>query len=188
MTLQTVTSDNPNQPFAGLTRDTVMMMMTHQSLYELYKQFPNAAEVPIAQIDQISTLHIECAKLAKNLIHEECVTELLPALDAYIAAPSRENLQEVFDGLIDTIYVCFQLSYMLELPFDAGFAEVHANNMQKIQYGEDGKLAKNAVGKLMKPEGHPKPDLKGVLEMHSNQRAYARKTFGADNWKEGEVQ
>lgn len=186
----TPTSDaSPDQPFAALTRESVQMMMLHQSLFELYKQFPGAAQVPIAPIDEVSTLHIECASLAHALIDEECngTGELLPSLRAYMNAPSRENLQEVFDGAIDLIYVCFQLCYMLELPFEAGFAEVHANNLKKIQYGEDGKLAKRADGKLMKPEGHPKPDLFGVLERHSNEMAYARKTMGADNWKPGEV-
>lgn len=181
-------TQNPNQPFANMTRNTVMNMMMTQSLFELYKQFPNAAEVPIAPLDEVSTLHIECAQLAKALIDEECNKEMLPALDAYIKSPSRENLQEVFDGVIDTIYVCFQLCYMLELPFDAGFAEVHANNLKKIQYGEDGKLAKRADGKLQKPEGHPKPDLWEVLEQHSNEVAYSRKTLGADNWNAGDVE
>lgn len=182
---------NPGHPFKNITRNDVMMLMTSRSFYEVYAMFPRTAEVPIAQFDSVSALHCKLALLAKNLVTEECVNEpitgLLPALNRYIGNPSRENALAVVDGGVDTVYVILQLFYMLELPFEAAFAEIHANNLQKIQYGEDGKLSKRADGKLMKPENHPKPDLAGVLEEHGNVLAYQRQQFGADNWNEGEV-
>lgn len=182
---------NPNQPYRDVSRNDILMLMTSRSFYEVYAMFPRTAEVPVAQFDSVTPQHAALAQLAKNLITEECVNEpvtgLLPALERYIANPSRENALAVVDGGIDTVYVILQLFHMLELPFEAAFAEIHANNLQKIQYGEDGKLSKRADGKLMKPENHPKPDLAGVLEEHGNVLAYQRQQFGADNWKEGEV-
>lgn len=183
--------NNPQHPFGKVTRNDVLHALTQGSLFEVYKMFPEAAEVPTAEFDGFSALHSTLAQLAHNLISEECVNEpvtgLLPALNRYIGNPTRENALAIVDGGVDTVYVIFQLFYMLELPFEAAFAEIHANNLAKIQYGEDGKLSKRADGKLMKPENHPKPDLFGVLEEHGNMLAYERKTFGADNWKEGEV-
>lgn len=179
------------QPFANVNRSEVMYSMVHGSLYELYKQFPQTAQVPVAPFDEVSPLHVQLAQLAHNLISEECVNEpttgLLPALRRYIEHPSRENLVALVDGGVDTVYVIFQLFHMLELPFDAAFAEVHANNLKKIQFDAEGNLAKREDGKLLKPANHPKPDLAGVLEDHGNQLAYERKVFGADNWKAGEV-
>lgn len=186
----TETTD-PRHPFKNISRNDVMMLMTSRSFYEVYSLFPRNAEVPVAQFDCGSALHCQLALLASNLIAEECVNEpitgLLPALNRYIGNPTRENALAVVDGGIDTVYVILQLFHMLELPFEAAFAEIHANNLQKIQFDENGNLRKREDGKLLKPENHPKPDLAGVLEEHGNVLAYQRQQFGADNWKEGEV-
>lgn len=182
---------SPRHPFKSVTREQLLYSMAYSSFYEIYKKFPQTAEVPVATFGEVSPLHIQLAKLAENLITEECVNEpttgLLPALRRYIENPSLENIVSLVDGGIDTVYVILQMFHMLELPFEACFAEVHANNLQKIQFDEHGKLAKRPDGKLLKPENHPKPDLFGVLEEHGNQLAYERKQHGADNWKPGEV-
>lgn len=154
-------------------------------IWRTYTGFPRQAEMYQTRHCEEVTPELRAAvKLATNLIQEEVNKELLPALYLWEANPSRENLVEVFDGIIDSVYVVFQLCYALNLPFELGFARVHLNNLQKIQHDEQGNLLKRADGKLMKPVGHPKPDLFNLIEQWSNHEAKRLGLFGAENWNQ----
>lgn len=47
------------------------------------------------------------------------------------------------------------------IPLDEVFAEVHRSNMTKVW--PDGKVRKDAGGKIIKPEGYERPDVAGIL-------------------------
>jgi hypothetical protein len=151
--------------------------------YSTYEEFPSQAEVPTAPLGStISPAVIDGVKLARKLIVEECNEELLPALDKWLEHPSLENLTEVLDGAVDTIYVVLQLCYTMDLPFTDAFIEVHASNLEKLRRGGDGNLLKRADGKILKPAGWTKPDLFTILHEHANKRARQFSLVGAENW------
>lgn len=160
----------------------VMSDLHHYGVWETYCQFPEGAEFPEWAIHEVCNHKRMRAELAANLIKEEVVLELLPALQRWISSSSMENLTEVADGAIDSIYVILQLMHTLDLPFNRLFAEVHANNLSKLQRDAEGKLLKRADGKILKPEGHKPPNLLAILLDHSRDRAHELKRQGADNW------
>lgn len=124
-------------------------------------------------------------RLAVSLIDEEVNKELLTEVVYLLTAldktqelqnvgklPNPEDLQElverltiVADGIVDSVYVLFQLANTLHLPFDALFAEVHRSNMSKFHRLEDGtiKAIKREDGKILKPESYSPPDLKSII-------------------------
>lgn len=117
--------------------------------------------------------------LAKNLIEEEVNGELLPVVHSLVSllnspiddgedaevkeATYRNLLVEISDGIVDSVYVLYQLSNTLNLPFDRLFEAVHANNMSKLQRDADGKLLKREDGKLLKPAGYVPVDIRSIL-------------------------
>lgn len=111
--------------------------------------------------------------LAEKLIQEEVNLELLPALRKYVANPSLENLTEVFDGVVDSVYVLYQLANALDLPFDAGFDEVHYSNMAKVH--PDGTVKRREDGKVLKPEGWKPPNLHSILLDWQTVRQYGQR-------------
>ena len=160
----------------------VLNNLHHYGLWETYFEFPSKAEFHQWPIFETCLKKRLDAELAGNLIKEEVVLELMPALNKWLQSPTMENLKEVADGAIDSIYVLLQLIYTLDLPFNRLFAEVHANNMSKLQHDESGKLLRRADGKILKPANHVPPDIIGVLMDYSSERAHELKALGADNW------
>ena len=124
----------------------------------------------------------KAVELANKLIIEEVLSELLPAIQKYLQSPSYENLTEIADGCIDSMYVILQLMYVLDLPVNRLFAEVHFNNMLKLQFDAEGKLRRREDGKILKPEGHKPPDLLKIIFDHANERCLRDRMYGADNW------
>ena len=133
-------------------------------------EFMKQAEMDVGSAAAIS--------LAVSLINEEVNEELLFAveqlqkvmfIDGEISDTSscQEQYQalmtEVADGIVDSVYVLFQLANTLGLPFDELFLAVHNNNMSKIQHDADGKLLKRTDGKLLKPEGYKKVELRSIV-------------------------
>jgi len=80
------------------------------------------------------------------------------------------DLVETLDGLADTMYVCEWAFLNLGYPDKPFLDEVcHNNNLKVI----DPKFDEN--GKVMKPVGHPKPDIAGIIARLDNPPA--QKTF-----------
>ena len=109
---------------------------------------------------------LKALDLAANLISEEVTWELLPALDRFQREPSTVTLTAVLDGIVDSVYVLYQLSNTLKLPFDAAFQEIHGSNMAKR--GLDGKVTFRSDGKVLKPEGWTPPRLHALLMREFN--------------------
>lgn len=130
--------------------------------------------------------HIALA-LAQKLFEEEGIKEYLCSLQHYMANPSRENLINVIDGAMDTIYVIAWAMRIMNVDAQAYWHEVQRSNMAKfpavdspvppldlpeykdvpIEYNtRNGRLViTNAVtGKVMKPQGWTPPNLHGIME------------------------
>lgn len=84
---------------------------------------------------------VDAALLACTLLRSEGRTTL-------------ESVEDIFDGLIDTAFVCMHAAYVLNLPFVEGFNRVCDNNNAKFR-GD----AHVVNGKLKKPSDHPAVEL-----------------------------
>jgi hypothetical protein len=142
--------------------------------------------------------HPKAIELAIKLIDEECNSEYIPALRKLLANRSRENLLEVLDGAIDSIYVIAWALRILNLPAHAAWNEVQRSNMAKFplsDYGEKDTFAvskldpaididvnvrdrrlvltNHETGKVVKPAGWTPPDLFGVIMAIESMRSNA---------------
>lgn len=97
----------------------------------------------------------------KELIEEECVRETLPAFHNLSLAPTLENMVELADGLIDTLYVTYGALVALEFPTEKLWKEVQRSNMSKMW--DDGLVHKREDGKVLKPPGFTPPDLHSIM-------------------------
>ena len=68
----------------------------------------------------------------------------------------RENLVK---ELADVQYTLSGLALYLGVDLEEAFNRVHANNMSKLI---DGKIARAENGKVLKPEGYVKADMRGL--------------------------
>lgn len=112
----------------------------------------------------------ECCELSESLINEEVVNETLPALRKYQTNPSLENLTELADGIVDSVYVLLHAAHSLGIPFDACWNEVHRSNMAKIN--PDGSVTRREDGKILKPAGWTPPNLHSIMLDWDTTRQY----------------
>lgn len=94
-----------------------------------------------------------------NLVAEE--------LNELTTAWVKDDIVEVFDGIVDTIYVLAGLAVHMGLPLDEGWRAVHSSNLSKL--GSDGEPlyhdgTDGPVGKVKKGPGYSPPDLRGLIE------------------------
>lgn len=82
-------------------------------------------------------------ELNKQLMKEELLKELIPAMD-------ENNLVEVADGIADLLYVVLHTAVAYGIDVEPIFNEVHRSNMTKVW--PDGKVHYNEFGKVIKPE------------------------------------
>jgi len=163
-------------------RQIIRQRLQLLDLVQVHADFPRGAEMHRGVINQFDPAMSAACTLCNNLIDEEVNKELLPAVEKYKTAPSLENLVELFDAGVDSIYVILQLMYQLDLPVLEGFIEVHASNLEKLQRGENGQLLKRADGKLLKPADWQPPNLMAVVDAHLALRQRELKLHGAENW------
>lgn len=86
-------------------------------------------------------------------------------LDEYIVAAGEEDLVEVLDALADQLYIIFGTicKHGLQNHIEKAFDLVHENNMSKL--GPDGEAVIREDGKIIKPEGFKKVELKDILKL-----------------------
>ena len=91
--------------------------------------------------DKPTILEYQDAVLRYALMHEEN----LEFMDA-------KNIVDVIDSFCDQLYVLLGSvnACGLQNVFEEAFERVHENNMTKVV---DGKVIRNAAGKILKPEG-----------------------------------
>ncbi len=75
-------------------------------------------------------------------------------------AMMNEDIIEVADALTDLLYVIYGAGHAYGIDLDRCFAEVHRSNMSKFV---DGKIIKDANGKVLKPKTYSPPDLSFLL-------------------------
>lgn len=85
--------------------------------------------------------------------------ELLEFIKAY----RENNLHDAFDALIDLTYVVLGTAYLMGLPFENAWDEVHKANMQKIRAENSLQSKRSNVHDVIKPAGWVKPDLNKFL-------------------------
>lgn len=88
--------------------------------------------------------------LRRNLIKEEVIAELLPAL-------IEGNLERIADGIADSIVVLLGTAISYGIDIRPIWDEVHRTNMNKV-----GGI-KRDDGKQLKPEGWKPPNVAGLL-------------------------
>lgn len=97
-------------------------------------------------------LSIDLAAMRLNLLEEE--------MDEYTTAVCANDLTEVFDALLDIIYIAVGTGLAYGLPMADGWNEVHRSNMAKLH---NGVAVKRADGKILKPKGWVGPQLKALI-------------------------
>lgn len=101
-------------------------------------------------------LSLEESRLRYKLGEEE--------VKEYLDATNDGDLVEVLDSLADQLYILLGtvLKHGLQDMIIPAFNLVHENNMRKL--GPDGKPIFRADGKIMKPEGFEKVELKTLFK------------------------
>lgn len=105
--------------------------------------------------------------LRLDLIREEVVRELLPAIEA-------RDLVATADGIIDAIYVLVGAALEFGLPLENLWAEVQRANASKAVFDEELnalKIIRRPDGKILKPEGWVPPNIEAVLRAYGWQGA-----------------
>lgn len=89
---------------------------------------------------------------------------LIEEFEEYLAAEGDNDMVEIADALADLIYIACGTAVSYGIPLDELYNEVHRSNMAKLV---DGKVLKNNLGKVVKPEGWTPPDIEGILKAHT---------------------
>ena len=86
-------------------------------------------------------------------------------LDEYIAAVGQKDMIELLDSLADQLYILFGTvcKHGLQNHIASAFELVHQNNMSKL--GSDGNPILREDGKILKPQGFKKVELKDILKL-----------------------
>lgn len=116
------------------------------------REFREAFGLPVN--DTPTLLGAKEMNLHRDLIIEEYLEMAI--------AWEEGDLTEVFDGIVDMIYVLGGLAVHMGLPLEEGWREVHASNCSKL--GEDGSPVFREDGKVLKGPGYFPPGLKNILE------------------------
>ena len=93
-------------------------------------------------------------RLMHDVVSEE-VLELAAAIEV-------QDEEQIYDALIDIIYVTAQQADKLGFPVSKGIAEVHRSNMSKL--GEDGSPIFRKDGKVLKGPNFTGPKLQNILD------------------------
>lgn len=81
-------------------------------------------------------------------------------LEELMTAYHDNDLEGMFDGMIDLVYVVLGTAHLMGLPFQEGWDRVHAANMTKVR----GPSVRSGDFDVIKPEGFVKPDLSDLVK------------------------
>jgi len=119
--------------------------------FEKVAQFMKACDQQVVETPQMPDEFTTSLRL--HLIHEE-VHELVEGI-------RNRDIVEIADALTDILYVVYGAGHAFGIPLDKCFDEVQRSNMTKVM--PNGKVLKNAEGKVMKPDTYEEPNLEKVL-------------------------
>jgi len=123
----------------------------HETLAKKYGEAGQEDLQNITDINQVFGEHEETIQLRKTLIQEE-VGELLEALD-------EEDPAHIAKEAVDVMYVTAAIFSLYGWDYEEAVRRVAKNNQAKIEKG-----SVREDGKLVKPEEHPRVDMKSVVE------------------------
>jgi predicted HAD superfamily Cof-like phosphohydrolase len=136
------------------------MVANNTTNFQDIQQFASTFDVQPVWTDGL-TIDPKVLKLRAELIKEEVARELFPALQRFANFQSLENLTDVADALVDSVYVLLGCAVAMDLPWQELWDEVHRSNMAKIH--ADGTVHRREDGKILKPEGWTPPDLFKII-------------------------
>lgn len=95
--------------------------------------------------------------------HTSCFAEELAefseAISDYLDNPNKETRAQLCKEWADVQVTLSNFAWFFGFDGDEAFLRVAKNNLSKIV---DGKVIKREDGKILKPEGYQKPDMKGL--------------------------
>ena len=130
--------------------------MNLKTIFDNVAEFQNATEQPVNSFPTLSNSQTEDF-LRFNLMKEEN--------REYIVASANKDLVEILDSLVDQLYVLAGTinQHGLQDVIEEAFNRVHTNNLTKV--GADGKVIRDADGKILKPEGFVPVDLSDLVNL-----------------------
>lgn len=94
----------------------------------------------------------------ENNLREE-FNELDEAIYHYTENPNEDTRANLCKEWADAQVVLSNIAWYFQIPASVAFNRVHNNNMTKVV---DGKVILREDGKILKPEGYVKPDMRGI--------------------------
>lgn len=84
-------------------------------------------------------------------------------LDELTKASAESNHPEMFDALLDIVYVAMGTAHLLGYPWEQGWDRVQAANMQKVRAKDASESKRGNALDVVKPEGWQPPDHSTLL-------------------------
>lgn len=85
-------------------------------------------------------------------------------LDEFMAGMESGDDAQMFDALIDLVYVAMGTAHLKGYPWQRGWEAVQKANMAKVRAAKDGSDSKRgSAWDVVKPEGWTPPDIEAVL-------------------------
>lgn len=85
-------------------------------------------------------------------------------LDEFIDAYQSGDLAAAADALVDLVYVVLGTAYLMGIPFNLCWNEVHKANMLKVRAKRESESKRGSTYDVIKPEGWVAPDLNKILD------------------------
>ncbi len=89
-------------------------------------------------------------------------------LEEFEIGKGADDHAQMFDALLDLVYVAMGTAHLLGYPWQAGWEAVQAANMAKVRAAADGSDSKRGSSyDVVKPLGWLPPDILAILERHA---------------------
>ena len=87
-------------------------------------------------------------------------------VDEFTVGVACSDPVQMFDALLDIVYVAMGTAHLLGFPWQEGWDEVQRSNMQKERATEASQSKRGSTWDVVKPEDWEPPDLKYILRYH----------------------
>lgn len=90
---------------------------------------------------------------------------MLEELQEFVQGMEQNDPEQMFDALLDLVYVALGTAHIFGFPWPEGWNEVHNANMAKIRALPDGSNSTRGSGfDVVKPEGWVAPNIQAILD------------------------
>lgn len=87
-------------------------------------------------------------------------------LDEFVVGWDEVDHAQMFDALLDLVYVAMGTAHFFGYPWQEGWDEVQRANMAKVRAPSADASKRNSSWDVVKPPGWTAPDIDGVLARH----------------------